>query len=74
MEEAFDVFKNLLLVDTPYLRVDDTLRGYAFVSFISLIVYYRILNLLKNKKINSRISFKDALLQLSMIYLTDVGD
>ncbi|MHB8395584.1 MAG: transposase [Thermoplasmataceae archaeon] len=74
VEEAFDVFKNLLQVDTPYLRDDDTLRGYAFVSFISLIAYYRILKLLKNRKINGRISVKDALLQLSKIYLTDVGD
>lgn len=74
MEEAFDVFKNLLLVDTPYLRDDDTLRGYVFVSFISLIAYYRILKLLKIKRINSRISVKDAILQLSKIYLTDVGD
>ena len=74
VEEAFDVFKNLLQVDTPYLRDDDTLRGYVFASFISLITYYRILKLLKNKKINSRTSVKDALLQLSKIYLTDVGE
>ncbi len=74
VEEAFDVFKNLLQVDTPYLRDDDTLRGYAFVSFISLIAYYRILKLLKIRKINGRISVKDALLQLSKIYLTDIGD
>ena len=74
VEEAFDVFKNLLQVDTPYLRDDDTLRGYALVSFISLIAYYRILKLLKIRKINGRISVKDALLQLSKIYLTDIGD
>ncbi len=74
VEEAFDAFKNLLQVDTPYLRDDDTLRGYAFVSFISLMAYYRILKLLKTKKINGRISVKDALLQLSRIYLADVGD
>ena len=74
VEEAFDVFKNLLQVDTPYLRDDDTLRGYLFVSFISLMAYYRILKLLKTKRINGRISVKDALLQLSRIYLTDIGD
>ena len=34
----------------------------------------RILKLLKNKKINNRTSVKDALLQLSKIYLTDVGE
>ena len=74
VEEAFDVSKNLLQVDTPYLRDDDTLRGCVFVSFISLIAYYRILKLLKNKKIINRISVKDALLQLSKIYLTGVGE
>jgi hypothetical protein len=46
----------------------------VFVSFISLIAYYRILKLLKNKKINNRISVKDSLLQLSKIYLTDVEE
>lgn len=74
VEEAFDIFKNLLLTDTPSLRDDDTLRGYLFVSFISLIGYYRILKLLKEKHVNSRISVKDAILQLSKIYLTDVGN
>ena len=38
LEELFDVFKNLLHVDTPYLR-DDTLKGYLFVLFISQIFY-----------------------------------
>ena len=56
------------------MRNDDSLRGYVFVSFISLIAYYRILKLLREKKINTRISVKDALMQLSKIYLTDVGD
>jgi len=74
IEESFDVFKNLLQVDTPYLRDDDTLKGYVFISFISLIAYYRLLKLLKEKKINNKISVKDALLQLSKIYLTDVGN
>ena len=50
------------------------MRGYVFASFISLLSYYRILNLLKDKKINKRRSVKDALLRLSKIYLTDVGD
>ena len=74
VEESFDVFKNLLMTDTPYLRDDDSLRGYLFVSFISLIAHYRILKVLKEKHVNNRISVKDAILQLSKIYLTDVGN
>lgn len=50
------------------------LKSNKFVSFVSLIPYHRILKLLKAKKINSKISVKDALLQLSKIYLTDIGE
>ena len=39
-----------------------------------MLAHYRILNLLKDRKINKRIRVKDALLQLSKICLTDVGD
>ena len=74
IEESFDIFKNLLQTDTPYLRDDDSLRGYLFISFISLIAYYRILKLLKEKGINDRVRVKDAILRLSKIYLTDVGE
>lgn len=65
VEEAFDVFKNHMQVDTPYLRDDDALRGYVFILFISLIAYYRILKLLKVNKV----SVKNAILLLSKIYL-----
>ncbi len=47
---------------------------YMFLTFLSLFVYYRILKLLKKKQINRKISVKDALLQLSKIYMIDVGD
>ena len=73
MEESFYVFKNLLQTDISYVRDYDSMRGYLFVSFIFLIVYYRILGLLKKKGIDGRIIVKDAILQLSKIYLTDVG-
>ena len=74
VEEVFNVFKNLLNTDTPYLKDDDSLRGYVFLSFLSLIAYYRVLKLLKEKHVNSRISAKDAIFQLSKIYLTDIGN
>ncbi|MEM3592612.1 MAG: hypothetical protein QXW67_01850 [Candidatus Micrarchaeia archaeon] len=62
IEEAFDVIKNHLQVNTQYLIDNDILRGYIFLSFISLIAYYRILKFIREKKINNRISLKDALL------------
>ena len=62
------------MTDAPYPSDDDSLRGYLFVSFILLIAYYRILELLKEKGINDRVNVKDAILQLSKIYLTDVNE
>lgn len=73
VEESFDIMKNMLQADTPYLRDDATLRGYIFVSFLSLIAYYRILRLLKERGVNRRVSVKDTILQLSKIYLADIG-
>ena len=67
------MFKNLLMTDTPYLRDDDSLRGYLFLSFVSLIAYYCILKLLKEKGINDRVSVKDAILRLSKINHLDGG-
>jgi transposase len=74
IEESFDVMKNLLQADIPYLRDNETLRGYLFTSFLSLIAYYRTLKVLKKKGMNRRISVKDVILQHSKIYMTDVGE
>ena len=71
-KEMFDIFKNLLQVDVLYITDDDSLRGCTSTSFISKIVYCRILRLMKNMDIDSRISVKDAPLQLSKIYLTEI--
>ncbi|MFG1520243.1 MAG: hypothetical protein AAE977_07265 [Thermoplasmataceae archaeon] len=74
IEESFDVMKNLLQADIPYLRDNETLRGYLFTSFLSLIAYYRTLKVLKKKGMNRRISVKDVILQHSKIYMADVGE
>ena len=37
VEESFDVFRNIIMTDIAYLRDDDTMKGYLFVPFISLI-------------------------------------
>lgn len=74
MEEFLNIFKKILMADTPHLSDDYALMGYLFVSFISLIVHYRVPKVLKDKNINDRVSVKDTNLQLSKIYLADIGD
>lgn len=68
IEIAFDALKNELENDKTYLSDDDAVRGYFFISFISLYLYYKILNIIKEKKLTHKISVNEVLLELSRIY------
>lgn len=73
IESGFDALKNDLENDKTYLRDDDAVRGYFFVSFISLYLHYKILNLLKKNELNDKISVNEALMELSKIYSIHTG-
>ncbi|CAG0984602.1 hypothetical protein METP2_02191 [Methanosarcinales archaeon] len=47
---------NELENDKTYLDDDDAVRGYLFISFISLYLYYKILNLLRKAKLVDKVS------------------
>lgn len=68
IEVAFDALKNELENDKTYLGDDEAVRGYFFVSFLSLYLYYRVLNKLKEKKLSHKISVSDLLFELSKVY------
>lgn len=74
IETGFDALKNELENDKTYLRDDDAVRGYFFVSFLSLYLYYKILNLLRKKELTNKISVNEALLELSKIYQIQTGN
>ena len=74
IETSFDALKNELENDKTYLRDDDGVRGYFFISFISLYLYHKILNLLRKKKLTDKISVNEALLELSKIYEIKTGN
>ncbi len=67
IEKAFDVLQNELQVDTPYISKETTFKGYVFASFISLYLHYKVLNLLKSKGINRKVSVSDVLFELSKV-------
>jgi len=69
IECAFDAFKNTLECDKTYLQDDDAVRGFFFISFISLYLYYRILGDLKNAGLLNKISVKEILLEFSKVYM-----
>ena len=74
VEQAFDALKNELEIDKAYLREDDGLMGYFFVSFISLYLYHRVLDILRKKDVISDMSVKELLFELSKSYLIKYGD
>jgi transposase len=68
IEQAFDAMKNELENDKAYLRDDDSIRGYFFISFLSLYLYYSIFVLIRAADLTDRISVKDTLLRFSRVY------
>ena len=68
IEQAFDAMKNELENDKSYLGDDDSLRGYFFVSFLSLYMYYSIFVLIRAADLTSKLSVKDVLLKFSKVY------
>lgn len=72
IEQAFDAMKNELENDKSYLRDDDSIRGYFFISFLSLYLYYSIFVLIRAADLTDKVSVKDALLKFSRVYrITD---
>ncbi len=74
IEVAFDALKNELENDKTYLDNDDAVRGYFFISFISLYLYYKVLNLLRKAKLVEKVSVNEVLLELSKVYEIHLGE
>lgn len=73
VEEAFDIMKNDLEEDKTYLRDDDSVRGYFLTILVALYIRYRILNILKDKGFNAKLSVNDVLVELSRVYMITMG-
>ncbi|MDH5415451.1 MAG: transposase [Flavobacteriaceae bacterium] len=73
IEVAFDALKNELENDKTCLNDEDAIRGYFFISFISLYLYYRILNLLRKNNLVSKVSVNEVLLEFSKVYEIHIG-
>lgn len=74
VECAFDVLKNPLESDKTYLGNDDAVRGYFFVSFVSLYIYYSIMNILRKGDMLKKVSVRELLLELSKVYAVSDGN
>jgi transposase len=67
VEVAFDALKNPLDADSTYLRNEDSVRGFFFVSFLALRVYFKVLRRLRELKLTNKISVEEVFFELSKI-------
>ncbi|MGC8981037.1 MAG: hypothetical protein ACP5KL_06055 [Thermoplasmata archaeon] len=74
IEQAFDGMKKELENDKTYLQDDDSLRGYFFIIFVSLYLYFRVMNIIKKAGLTEELSVNELLLELSRVYLQEYTD
>ena len=67
IEVMIDAMKNVLEADSSYMRNNMSLEGWMFITYISLICYYRIYRLLIEKHLLSKYSPLDILKYMSEI-------
>jgi transposase len=74
IEVAFDAMKNEMENDKCYLSDDDAVRGYFFISFISLYLYFRLLGMLRQRDLVGKVSVQELLFEFSKVYLVYYND
>ena len=74
IEQAFDAMKNELENDKCYLGDNDAVRGYFFVSFLSLYLYFRVLEKIRVADLTNELSVGELLFQLSKVYIVRHAD
>lgn len=68
VELFFDFLKNLLLQDRSYMQCEESLESWAFVNYVSLLLVYRLYDLLRVNGLLSRFSVADFLAHLRYIF------
>ena len=74
IEQCFDAMKNGMENDKTYLRDNDAIRGYFFVSFIALYIHYRLLEILRINDLIGKYSVNELLFELSKVYAVEYSD
>ena len=69
VEMAFDVMKNNLESDKTYMQTAEATRGYFFITFLAMRIYFSILKRLREKRLTPKISVAEVLFELSKVVL-----
>jgi transposase len=74
IEQSFDFLKNLLEQDKSYMQNEKSLETWAFINHISLMLNYKIYNLLRKKGLLSKFSVADFLSHLKYIFKVKINE
>jgi len=67
IEQSFDFLKNLLEQDKSYMQNEKSLETWAFINHISMLLCYKVYNILREKKLIEKYSLADFLEHLKYI-------
>lgn len=73
IEQSFDFLKNLLEQDKSHMQNAKSLEGWAFINHISLMLNYKIYNLLREKKLLSKWSVADFIAHLKYVFKVKIN-
>lgn len=74
IEDSNKAYKNVLKVDESYLRDDIKYNGWLFLNHISLMLYYRIFNRIKEAKKTGVLSVEDVITILKRTTRQKIND
>jgi len=74
IEQSFDFLKNLLEQDKSYMQNEKSLEAWAFINHVSLMLNYKIYNLLRRKELLSKFSVADFISHLKYIFKVKIND
>lgn len=60
-------------INSSRIKSNYNSRGYFLTILVALYIRYRILNILKNKGVNGKLSVNEVLTELSRVYLITMG-
>jgi len=74
IEQSFDFLKNLLEQDKSFMQNEKSLESWAFINHISLMLNYKIYNLLRRKNLLSKFSVADFISHLKYIFKVKINN
>jgi len=74
VEKSFDIFKNILNSDRSYMRDDSQVQGFLFVSFIGLLMYYKVYAKLLEHDLLSKYSVMDVVEYLKRVQVINIDN